>query len=69
MYEKGFRRVIEEKIQHKIAGVHNKSLQDKLKVLLAFNPRDRDLSFSWFRNENAFTESEARRRQINKIKE
>lgn len=70
LYEKGFRRILEDKVYQKINNIQDPSLKNQLRVLLAFEPRDRDIAYSWFRESGSnITESEARRRQLAKIRE
>ena len=67
LYEKGFRKVIESRVQEKLNQIKDKSLKFKLAILLTHDPRNRDEIYNQYRSSETFSASEVRNRAVNKI--
>ena len=53
LYEKGFRRVLQSKVDERLRTIKNQSLRSKLELLLSFDPRKREDVYRLY-NENSF---------------
>ena len=50
LYEKGFRRVLDHKVQEKLSKIKNEQFRYRLSLVLAHDPRNRDAIYSQYRN-------------------